>query len=186
MNGFSRLLSSKLQTWGEEGFLSLVLFSASRHAHLETVNLCSPSSVSCSLLCPLPYYSCCHPHRTSDKCADSGCRATPTALLKLQMEAWKLPIGRPLKRGGSAAAVHDHMCLCKTFVNVKKGNQSAFMFWHLLVNGGLVLQTRKGQGERTEKWTGILDCTQEMGINAKMKIRLKAIFVLKRSMFWRT
>lgn len=61
---------------------------------------------------PSPRYSHCHPHRTSQKCADSGCWATLPYYWSFK---WKpsraVSDWLALQRGGTAAMLYDHTSL---------------------------------------------------------------------------
>ena len=68
-------------------------------------------------LSPSASYSCCHPHRTSQKCADSGCWATLPYYWSFK---WKPRRGAcdwsVFQRGGAAAMLYDHTSLYTCFV----------------------------------------------------------------------
>lgn len=114
----SSCLCCKIKLSYETGaFLSL----SECHLHLEILHLFSLTSVPfssvSSSLSLSACYSCCHPHRTSEKCADSGCWATIPYYWSFK---WKpsSPWLAGFQWGGVAAMLYDHMSLCTSFVQI--------------------------------------------------------------------
>lgn len=73
------------------------------------------------LLSPSPSasYSCCHPHRTSQKCADSGCWATLPYYWSFKWNPHKAACDwSAFQWGGAAAMLCDHMSLYTSFVQI--------------------------------------------------------------------
>lgn len=109
------------------------------------------------LLSPSPSrsYSCCHPHRTSQKCEDSGCWATLPYYWSFTWKPCRATCDwLSFQRGGAAEMLYDHMSLYACFVQI---NMSFKWSPVLLVssNGNemLLYLTHQGHGSIAQNTT---------------------------------
>lgn len=111
-----------------------------------------------SSLSPSPCYSCCHPHRTSQKCADSGCWATLPYYRSFKWKPSRVACDwRAVGRGGAAAMLYDHMGIYTCFVHINKSLKcSQILSVSSRGKDILLYLTHQGQTQKTQLYLGCL------------------------------